>query len=214
MDQNNYPLQNFAVCLGAKAKAANEAMMRDYEHQLERRERSWMQTLSMTGVEHVQYEQMIDSSNLGLANVYSEIQAKHGQMIDAAMEQSQVDWKTFLQESKFGDMKASGRLGRSTDRIGAIELGQYLKKGNDMANKLTDAGIELSKKGAEAAGRTRADQLQAFSQVAFEKHPDIAPPKPVLQDVGAASFMDALSIGSSIAGIAGGGGFDFFGVNN
>ena len=199
------------MCLGSKAKAANEAMMRDYEHQLERRERSWMQTLSMTGVEHVQYEQMIDSSNLGLANVYSEIQAKHGQMIDAAMEQSQVDWKTFLQENKGDQMKASGRLGRSTDRIGAIELGQYLKKGNDMANKLTDAGIELSKKGAEAAGRTRADQLQAFSQIAFEKHPDIAPPKPVLQNVGAASFMDALSIASTAATTFGSGGLNWMG---
>ena len=178
--------------------------MRDYEHQLERRERSWMQTLSMTGVEHVQYEQMIDSSNLGLANVYSEIQAKHGQLIDAAMGQSQEDWKQFLQKNKGDQMKASGRLGRSTDRIGAIELGQYLKRGNDMATKLTDAGIELSKKGAEAAGRTRSEQLQAFSQVAFEKHPDIAPPKPVLQNVGAASFMDALSIASSVAGMGSG----------
>jgi hypothetical protein len=198
------------VCLGAGARAANEAATRDYEYQLEKRERSWMQTLSMTNVEQLQYEQMIDASNLGLANVYSEIQEKHGQMIDAAMSQSQEDWKTFLQESKHSDMIASGRLGRSTDRIGAIELGQYLKRGNDMANKLTDAGRELSKKGFEAAGRTRADQLQAFSQVAFEKHPDIAPPKPVMQDVGAAAFMDALSIGSSIAGIAGIGGFDFF----
>ncbi len=198
------------MCLGAQAKAANEAMMRDYEYKLERRERAWMQQLSMTNVEQLQYEQGIDASNLGLANVFSDIQEKHGQLIDAAMGQSQEDWKTFLQESKFGDMKASGRLGRSTDRIGAIELGQYLKRGNDMANKLTDAGRELSKQGAMAASRTRAEQLNMFAGVAFEKHPDIAPPKPVLQDVGAASFMDALSIGSSIAGMAGMGGFDIF----
>jgi len=190
------------VCLGANARAANEAMMRDYEYKLEKRERNWMQTLSLTNVEHIQHEQMIDSSNLGLANIFSEIQEKHGQMIDSAMSQSQEDWKTFLQESKAADMKASGRLGRSTDRIGAIELGAYLKRGNDMANKLTDAGIELSKKGAQAAGRTRADQLQSFANIAFIKNPDMVPPKPVLQDVGAASFMDALSIGSSIAGMA------------
>ena len=30
----------------------------------------------------------------------------------------------------------------------------------------------------------------------------MVPPKPVLQNVGAASFMDALSIGSSIASMA------------
>ena len=198
------------MCLGAGAAAANEQARRNYEYQLERRERSWMQTLSLTNVEQLQYEQMIDASNLGLANVFSEIQEKHGQLIDEAMLQSQEDWKTFLKESKHSDLIASGRLGKSTDRIGAIELGQYLKRGNDMATALTDAGRELSKKGSQAAGRTRAEQLQAFSQVAFEKHPDIAPPKPVMQDVGAAAFMDALSIASSFTGIAGIGGFDFF----
>ena len=192
------------MCLGAGAKAANEQAMRQYEYQLEKRERSWMQTLSLTNVEQMQYEQGIDASNLNLANVFSEIQEKHGQMIDAAMGQSQEDWKTFLQENKGDQMKASGRLGRSTDRISAIDLGQYLKRGNDMANKLTDAGIELSKKGAQAAGRTRADQLNMFAGVAFEKHPDIAPPKPVMQNVGAAAFMDALSIAGSVAGMGSG----------
>ncbi len=194
------------MCLGAKAKAANEAAKRDWEYQLARRERSWMQTLSMTNVEQVQYAQTIDASNLGLANVYSELQEKHNQMIDSAMEQSQADWKKFLQNSKFADMKATGRLGRSTDRIGALELGEYLKKGNDLATALTDAGTELSKAGAKALSETKSQQLQAFSQVAFEKHPDIAPPKPVMQNVGAAAFMDALSIAGSIAGIAGGAG--------
>tara|TARA_R100000458_G_scaffold54436_1_gene57547 strand:+ start:26 stop:613 length:588 start_codon:yes stop_codon:yes gene_type:complete len=187
------------VCLGAQAKAANEAAMRDYEYKLEKRERDWMQTLSMTKVEQLQYEQGIDASNLGLANVYSDIQEKHGDLIDKAMVASQEDWKKFLADNKAGEMKAAGRLGRSTDRIGAIELGQYLKKGNDMARALTDAGTELSKQGAAAAGQARQQQLQMFTNVAFEKHPDIAPPKPVMQNVGMASFMDALSIGSSIA---------------
>tara|TARA_R100001082_G_C4308382_1_gene135630 strand:+ start:30 stop:644 length:615 start_codon:yes stop_codon:yes gene_type:complete len=192
------------VCLGAEAKAANEAARRDYQYKLEKRERSWMQTLSMTNVEHLQYEQGIDASNLGLANVYSEIQEKHGQMIDAAMAQSQEDWKTFLQENKGDQLKAAGRLGRSTERIGAIELGQYLKRGNDLANQLTDAGTELSKQGAAAAAQTRQQQLQMFSQVAFEKHPDMAPPAPVMQNVGQAMFMDALKIGSQVVGMASG----------
>ena len=202
------------MCLGAKARAANEAMMRDYEYKLEKRERNWMQTLSLTNVQHIQHEQGIDASNLGLANIYSDIQEKHGELVDQVFQANEADWKDFLEKSKGADMKAAGRLGRSTNRIGAIELGQYLKRGNDIANKLTDAGRELSKKGAQAAGRTRAEQLQMFAGVAFEKHPDIAPPKPVLQNVGAASFMDALSIGSSIASIGGmgtGGGNTLFG---
>ena len=189
------------MCLGAGARAANEQAMRNYEYQLEKRERSWMQTLSMTKVEQLQYEQGIDASNLGLANIYGDIQEKYGDLVDDAFKGAQEDWKTFLQESKHADMIASGRLGKSTDRIGALELGQYLKKGNDMATSLTDAAKELSKQGAQAAGRTRADQLQMFTNVAFEKHPDIAPPKPVLQNESMAAFMDALSIAGSVTGI-------------
>ena len=103
------------MCLGAQARAANEAARRDYKYKLEKRERDWMQTLSMTKVEQLQYEQGIDASNLGLANVYSEIQAKHGDLIDKAMSASQEDWKNFLAKNKAGEMKAAGRLGRSTD---------------------------------------------------------------------------------------------------
>ena len=190
------------MCLGANAKAANEAMMRDYEYKLEKRERNWMQTLSLTNVEHVQYEQGLDASNLGLAQIYGDIQEKHGELVDQMFAQSQTDWKEYLAKNQGDQMKAAGRLGRSTDRISAIELGQYLKKGSDMRNHLTKAAGELSKQGAQAAGRTRAQQLQSFANIAFIKNPDMVPPKPVLQNVGAASFMDALSIGSSIASMA------------
>ena len=56
----------------------------------------------------------------------------------------------------------------------------------------------------------RAEQMQAFSKVAFIKNPDMAPPQPVYQNVAAAAFMDALKIGSSIATMGGSGGFDIF----
>ena len=190
------------MCLGAKARAHNEQLKRDYQYKLARRERAWMQQLSVTRTEHLQYEQGIDASNLALANVYSDIQEKHGQMIDAAMEQSQQDWKEYLAKNVGDQRKAAGQLGRSTDRISAVDLGAYLKRGNDLATKLTDAGIELGKEGAKAAAQTRAQQMDSFAKVAFMKHPDLAPPKPVGRNVAAESFFEALSIGSSIANMA------------
>ena len=163
-----------------------------------------MQQLSLTNVEHLQYKQGLDASNLGLANVYSEIQEKHNELIDQAMEQSQEDWKTFLAENQGDKMKVAGQIGRSADRISSIDLGQYLKKGNDLATQLTDAGNELSKKGAQAAAQTKQQQLQSFAQIAFIKNPDIAPPKPVFQNVGYAAMMDALSIAGSVGSIVAG----------
>ena len=192
------------MCLGAQAKAANERARKDYEYKLEKRERNWMQTLSMTRVEHLQYEQGIDASNLGLANTYSEIQEKHGELVDQMVSESQTDWEEFLGKNVGDKLKASGQVGRSADRISAIELGQYLKKGSDKAHKLTKAAGELSRVGAKAAGQAKAQQMQMFTNVAFVKNPDMVPPQPVYQNVGAAAFMDALSIAGQVGSIVAG----------
>jgi len=195
------------VCLGAGAKAANERAKRDYEYKLEKRERAWMETLSMTKVEHIQYEQGIDASNLGLANTYSEIKEKHNDLVDQMVSASQADWEQFLGKNIGDKLKASNVTGKSAQRISAIELGQYLKKGSDKAYKLTKAGRELNRVGAKAAGQARAQQMQMFTNVAFVKNPDMVPPKPVYQNVMQAAFMDALSIAGSVASIGTGAGW-------
>ena len=185
--------------LGAGARAANERMKRNYEFKLQAREREWMRTLSLTNVERMEFERGIDESNLGLANVYADIQEKHGEAIDAMFVQSQEDWKTFLQENKGDQMKAAGQLGRSRDRISAIELGQYLKKGNDQVNALIKGSRKMSREGYGAAAKAKADQSRLFAQNVFIKNPDMAPPPPVFQNVGMAAFQDALGIGQSAA---------------
>ena len=190
------------MCLGAKARAHNEQLKRDYKYKLEKRERSWMQTMSLTGVEHLQHKQTVDASNLGLANVYTELQEKHGQLVDQMFTQSQEDWKQYLSKNEGDQRKAAGQLGRSTDRISAIDLGAYLKKGHDQVEELTRATTKMNKVAGQAAGKARAEQMQSFMNVAFIKNPDMLPPKPVGQNVAHAAFMDALSIGSSIAGMA------------
>ena len=192
------------MCLGAGARAANERARRDYEYKLEKRERNWMQTLSLTNVEHLQYEQGIDASNLGLANTYSDIAEKRAGFVDEMFTASEADWKEFLTNNTGDQLKAKGITGRSADRISAIGLGQYLKKGADRVHALTKATSKLSKAGAQAAGQARAQQMQAFTRVAFVKNPDMAPPQPVYQNVGQAAFMDALGIAASIAGIKSG----------
>ena len=169
-----------------------------------------MQTLSFTKVEHMQHEQGVDASNLGLANVYSDIQAKKYDDINKAMAESQVDWQEFLAKNTGDQLKAKGRLGRSAQRISAIDLGQYLKKGSDKARALTESSQELSKAGQKAAGMARSQQMQSFARVAFIKNPDMAPPQPVMQNVTMAAFMDALKIGSSIATIGTGFGLPGF----
>ena len=190
------------MCLGADARAANEAARRDYEYKLQKREADWMQTLSITNTERVMHDQLIDSTNLGLSQVYGDLQEKFGDQIGQALQEDEVNWKQFLEQSKSADLAASGRTGRSIDRISTLDLAEYLKKGSRKAYELTESREELTKAGAKAAGMARAEQMQSFAKNAIIRNPDLAPPKPVMQNVGAAAFMDALSIASSVAGIA------------
>ena len=193
------------MCLGAQARAANERARRDYEYNLEKRERNWMQTLSVTRTERIMHEQGIDASNLGLAQVYGDIQEKFGDQIGIALQEDEVNWKEFLQDNEGAKLAASGKTGRSAARVGTLELGKYLAKGSRTAYELTEGKRELDKAGQKAAGQARQQQMQSFVNNAIVKSPDLAPPQPVYQNVGAAAFMDALSIASSVASVYTGG---------
>ncbi len=161
-----------------------------------------MQQLSLTGLERIQYEQGINASNLQLAEIYGDIQDKHGQLVDQAMNVDQDNWKEFLQSSTGANLAASGVTGKSAQRIQSLDLAAYLTKSAQNARQLSNAGKELTRAGRKAAGQAAAQQKQMWADQQFVKMPDFAPPQPVMQNVGAASFMDALSIGTSIASMA------------
>jgi len=193
------------VCLGAEARAANETARRNYQYQLDKREADWMQTLSITNTERVMHDQTIDASNLGLSQVYGDIQEKFGDQIGQALQEDEVNWKQFLEQSKSADLAAEGRTGRSIDRISTLDLADYLRKGSRKAYELTESRQELSKVASKAAGQARAEQMNSFAKNNIIKSPDLAPPKPVMQNVSQAAFMDALKIAGTVASIYTGG---------
>ena len=190
------------MCLGEGARNANKAATRQYQYQLAQRERNWMNTLALTSVQRVQYDQGIDSSNVALQNFYGEMQEKYGDLIGQSMQEGEQGWKDFLKTDEGGKMAAKGQTGRSAGRISVTELGDYLSKGSRRAYQLTQAQEKMSDAGAKMAAQTRAQQMQSFANNNIIKNPDLAPPRPVMRNVGAAAFMDALSIGSSIAKIS------------
>ncbi len=191
------------MCLGASARAANKAARNQYKYQLQKRKSEWMQTLSLEGVKRVQYEEGINNSRLGVAQVNADIQEKYGNLIGEAMQQDEANWKEFLQKNTSTDMIAAGRTGRSVGRISNLDLAEYLQGQARTAHSLTKARTQLTRAGQEAAGKARAEQMQMFADNAFVKHPDLAPPRPPMQNVTLAAIKDGLSIAGSVAGIAG-----------
>ena len=194
------------MCLGAQQRAANERARRDYQYKLDKRKADWMQTLSLTKAEHVQYKQSIEASNLALAGAYGEMESKHKELVGQVYQANEASWKEFLQKNTGGELEAAGRTGRSIKRASTLDLAGYLRQESRRAYQLTQATAKLSEAAAQAAGKSRAEQMQLFANVAFEKHPDLAPPKPVMQSVVGGAFMDALQIGASIAAIPATGG--------
>ena len=190
------------MCLGSQARAANKAAMQNYEHQLKVRERKWMNTISQTHVERIQYDQTIDAAHVGLGNAYAEIQEKYGDMIAKATQAQEDRFKQFASESTSDQLAASGRTGASIRRIRTVEVGQFLAQGSRDAYNLLQGRRELNKAGAKAAAQARQQQLEAFAKNNVVKSPDIAPPPPALKSVGHAAFMDALGILQTGAGIA------------
>ena len=187
------------MCLGSEERAANERARRDYQYKLQKREAEWMQTLSLTGVERVQYEQGINASNLGLAQTYGDLQAKFGDEIGEALQSDEAQWRKFLENNTGAQLAASGRTGRSAERVASRDFAAYLADSSRKAFELTQTKETLDRKGQEAAGQARAEQMQMFTKNAFVKVPGIEPPKPVMQNESAGAFRDALSIAGSVA---------------
>tara|TARA_B100000287_G_scaffold153985_1_gene145420 strand:- start:164 stop:766 length:603 start_codon:yes stop_codon:yes gene_type:complete len=199
------------VCLGAQARAANETARRQYKYQNQKREREWMQELNMAGVERIQYDQGINNTNLGLANVYADIQANVGELEGTFRQDEETAWKKFLSESPSSSMAASGQTGASARRIANLDLAEYLTNSSRRGREVSQAKKDLVRQGQETAAQVKQQQEQMFAKQAFVRVPGLAPPQPVMQNVGAAAFMDALSIGTKIITAGGSGGLGLWG---
>ena len=188
------------MCLGASARAANENARRRYKYENERRERNWMQTISIYNAQKVKYQEDVDNASLGQA------QAKVDQQLamDKARGEAQLKYEELFnklqRESTYGKLAASGSTGQSTRRIATLEFAKYGRDVSKIAREVQLNDFELAKKSSKQIAALKGFKDQAFAKVAFQPIETPAPPQHVMQNVGMAAFMDALSIGSKIAG--------------
>ena len=153
------------MCLGADARAANKAALRNYEHKLKVRERKWINTLALTKTEHVQHKAELRGAHLGLGDAYAQIQEKYRDLIGESLQKDETEFKQYLQESQGEQLTAAGKTGKSVERVSSVEFADYLRKGSRRAYELTKARRELSREGSKAAGAARQAQMQSFANV-------------------------------------------------
>ena len=191
------------MCLGAQARAANEAARRQYAYQNERRERQWMQDLSVYQTKQVQYDINTNNAEMAAQAAYGESERKRQEARAKAEIQYQDMYAKLLNESESAKLMASGRTGRSINRLRVAEEADYGRELAKISRAIRQNDYKLRREDAKAGAQAKGYIDQQFAQVAFQPVADVAPPAPVMQNVGAAAFMDALKIGTSIAGAAG-----------
>ena len=190
------------MCLGAQAKAANAAARRQYAYQNEQRERQWMQDLSVYSAKNVQYDINTNNAEMAAQAAYGESERKRQEARAQAELKYQDMYAELLNNSESAKLMASGRTGRSIDRIKTTDLAAYGREVSNIGRKLRMNDVALAQENAKAAASAKGYKDQQFAQVAFQPVADVAPPAPVMQNVGAAMLMDGLKIASAVTGIA------------
>ncbi len=120
------------MCLGATARAENEAARRQYNAAVENRKRNWMQQLSVQNLKNVQYEVNMDRSNVAMASVQSELQRKKIQnRRDAELKYEQA-YDEVLKNSKYEKLLTGGATGQS---VGLLALNEERRQGFALAEQ-------------------------------------------------------------------------------
>lgn len=193
------------MCLGAQARAQNEAARRQYAYQNERRERQWMQDLSVYSAKNVQYDINTNNAEMAAQAAYGESERKRQDKRAEAELKYQDMYVKLLNESESAKLMASGRTGRSINRLRVAEEADYGRELAKISRAIRQNDYKLRREDAKAGAQAKGYKDQQFAQVAFQPVADVAPPAPVMQSVGAAALMDGLKIASSVASIYTGG---------
>jgi len=185
------------------ASAQNKAARRNYEHQLKVRERKWMQTRTTYATKKVQFEQEVDQASIAAQRAYSRTQHQLNNARSLAILENQEDFKKMLANEGAIEVSAAERgvRGRAVARQLVMNKGNFGISQALRSRGLAQAGY-MAKQSNEDVNRQLKGQLnRSFGKVAIQPVADLAPPKPVMQNVGM-TFM--LGMGQAIgAGIQG-----------
>ena len=199
------------MCLGAQARTANANAERRYNYELERRERNWMQEIAIYNAQKVKHQ--IDSDNIAVAQ--SQEYAKQQEDMNIARGAAQLKYenlyKELVESSEASNLIASGATGRSVNRAKTMEYAEFGRQINAVGRKVMIEDVGLKRKTDASVSKLQGFREQSYANIAFNPQPDVEPPAPVMQSVGASMFMDALSIAGSIATAGGSNGFGIWG---
>ena len=193
-----------AIGSAQAASASNAAAKRNYEQQLKVRERKWMQTRTTYATKKVQFEQEVDQANIAAQRAYSRTQIQLNNARSLAILENQEDFKKMLANEGMIEASAAERgvRGASVARQLVMNNANF-----GMSQALRSRGLAMAGYKAEGVREDVKRQLKStlnrsFGQVAIQPVQDIAPPPPVMQNVGLTLMLGmGQALGAGIGGM-------------
>ena len=186
------------------ASQANKEKRRLYEHKLKMRERKWMQTRTTYATKKVQFEQEVDASNIAAQRAYSRTQRSLYNARSMALLENQEDFKAMLLQE--GDLEAkAAERGVRGNTIARALLTNVQSLGYKQAMRtrgLTTSYYEGRENMDDVTRRLKGTLNKSFGKVALQPIQDMAPPKPVMQNVGLTLMIGmGKALGAGIEGM-------------
>tara|TARA_X000001036_G_scaffold125574_1_gene118966 strand:+ start:36 stop:713 length:678 start_codon:yes stop_codon:yes gene_type:complete len=185
-----------------QTSAANKAKKKDYEYKLKVRENRWMRERSGYQTKIVQYKTNLSEANIAAQRAYSKSQISLNNIRSKAMLDHQEDFKSMLKTE--GAIEASaaerGIRGATVRRQISANLAALGNANAQRSRALTLSKYAYFDHNAGIARKVRSKQNSLFGKVAISPTPDLAPPPPVMQNVGAQLFLGLAGAGFDAAG--------------
>ena len=192
-----------AIGGAAQASQANAERRRIYEHQLKIRERKWMQRLTTYASKKVQFEQEVNQSNIAAQRAYTRTQIQLNNARSLALLENQEDFKKMLANE--GAIEASaaerGVRGKSVARQLAMNSANFGMSQRMRSRGLAMAGYQAKEVREDVNRQLKTALNRSFAGVAIQPVADLAPPPPVMQNVGLTLM---LGMGEALAAGIGG----------
>ena len=211
-----------AISQAQQTRAANEQARRDYEYKLAIRKNRWMRELSIYGTKKVQFEKSIDESNIAAQRAYTQSQINYNRIRTQALFDQQTDFKEMLKAEGMIEAQAAERgvRGKSVKRSldfnlqtmglanrqrsrALVQNAASLGSKQSMRTRGLTASYYEGRESMENVNRQLKGSLnRSFGKVALQPIQDMAPPKPVMQNVGLTLMVGmGQALGAGIEGM-------------
>ena len=192
-----------AIGSAAQASASNKAAKRNYKHQLKVRERRWMQRRSTYQTKKVQFEQEVDQANIAAQRAYTRTQIQLNNARSLAILENQEDFKKMLANEGAIEVSAAERgvRGKSVARALVMNNANF-----GISQALRSRGLAMAGYQAQGVNEDVRRQLKStlntsYGKVAIQPVQDVAPPPPVMQNVGMTLMLGmGQALGAGITG--------------